>query len=92
MNALSPITPATFDAKALPQQLQDAAKLVRDAAALIEQADSLLVGFRHYDDTSNESWIAEDGIEVAALRSCLDSYSHYILNGVRVPVDRGLAA
>ena len=77
----------------LPVQLRDAAKLVREAAALIEKADQMLVGFRHFDPHSDRtSWPAEDGIDVAALRSCFDTYHFYIRNGVRVPVDKGLAA
>jgi hypothetical protein len=78
---------------ALPSALSEAQSLVVQAAALIEKADLLLVGYRHYDEhTDRTSWPAEDGVDVSALRSCLDSYLYYIRNGVRVPVDMSLGA
>lgn len=68
-----------------------AATLVREASVMIEHADAMLIGFRHYCDKSRDSWPAEDGTQIAALRDALDVYAFYVANQVSVPVDGGLA-
>ena len=76
MTAHSPIRP-----------LDMAAAKVRAAQVLIDEADALLVGYRHYSPhTDHESWCAEDGLAVSAVRDAIDSYHLYITQDVRVPV------
>lgn len=90
MNAPHKITPPAV--KALPPQLEEAAKLVREAAMLVEKADALLDGFRHYSETSNESWPAEGGDAHAVTAYALDAYHYYIRHQVSVAADQGMAA